>query len=73
MISQLTFSHFRSSFLSDLYWSHSEVKLVANINWLQHRKNKVLMAQFNVLGVTVWEVNGSNSGRERVFAPIKKN
>ena len=29
--SQVTFSRFRSSFLSDLYYSHSEVKLVANI------------------------------------------
>ena len=27
----MTFSRFRSSFLSDLYCSHSEVKLVAKI------------------------------------------
>ena len=31
LTSQVTFSRFRSSFLSDLYCSHSEIKLVANI------------------------------------------
>ena len=31
LTSQVTFSRFRSSFLSDLYCFHSEVKLVANI------------------------------------------
>ena len=30
-ISQVIFSRLRSSFLSDLYYSHSKVKLVANI------------------------------------------
>ena len=73
MTSQVIFSRFRSSFFSDLYWSHSEVKLVANINWLQHSKNKVLIAQLEVLWVTVREVNGSNPGLERFFAPIEKN
>ena len=61
----MTFLRFRSSFLSDLFCSHSEVKLVANINWLQHSKNKVLMVQLELLGVTVREVNDSNPGRER--------
>ena len=32
MTSQVTFSDFHSSFLSDLFCSHSEVKLVAYIN-----------------------------------------
>ena len=61
--SQVTFSRFRSSVVSDLYCSHFEVKLVANINWLQQNKNKVLREKLEVLGVTVREVNGSNPGR----------
>ena len=69
MTSQVTFSRFRSSFLSDLYGSHSAVKLVANINWLHYIKNKVLMTQLEVLGVTVREVNGSNPGWERFLHP----
>ena len=73
LTSHVTFSRFRSSFLSNLYCSHSEVKPVANINWLQHIKKKVLMAQWEVLGVTVREVIGSNPGGERFFAPMKKN
>ena len=36
----MTFSRFRSLFLSDLYCSYSEVKLIANINWLQHIKKE---------------------------------
>ena len=62
-----------SSFLSNLYCSLSEVKLVANINWLQHIKNKVLIAQLEVLGVTVREVSGSNPRGGKVFAPMKQN
>ena len=59
----MTFSRFRSSFLSNLYCSHSEVKVVANINWLQ----KVLMAQLEVLGLTVREVSDSNRGGGKFF------
>ena len=69
----MTFSRFCSSFLSNLYCSHSEVKLVANINWLQHIKNKVLMAQLEVRGVTVREASGSNHDGEKFFVLIKKN
>ena len=69
----MTFSRFRSLFLSNLYCSHSEVKLVASLNWLQHIKNTVLMAQLEVPVVTVREVNGSNPGGGKVFAPMKKN
>ena len=69
----MTFSRFRSSFLSDLYCSHYEVKLVAHMNWLPHIKIKVLMEQLEVLGVTVREVSGSNPGGGKVFAPMKKN
>ena len=58
---------FTLSFFSDLYCSHSEVKLVLIINWLQHSKNKVLMAELEVLGVTVREGNGSHPGSGRVF------
>ena len=71
--SQVTFSRFRSSFLSNLYCSQSEVKLVANINWLQHVKHKFLTAQLEVLGVTIREVGCWNPGGERFFAPMKKN
>ena len=63
----MTFSRFCSSFLSNLYCSHSEVKLVANINWSHHSKKKFLMAQLEVLGVTVREVSGSNPGGGKVF------
>ena len=62
----MTFSRFRL-FLSILNCSHSEVKLVANINWLQHIRNKVLMEQLEVLGVTVRQVSGSNPGGGRDF------
>ena len=37
--SQVTFSRFRSSFLSGLYCSHSEVKLAANINSITTNQN----------------------------------
>ena len=57
----MTFSSFRSSFLSDLYCSHSEVNLIASINWLQ-RSNKVLMAQLALHEVMDQEVTGSNPG-----------
>ena len=63
----MTFSRFRSSLLSNLYCSHSEVKLVANINWLQHSKNEDMMAEFEVLGVTFREVSGSHPGGEKCF------
>ena len=63
----LTFSRFRSSILSDLFCSYSEVKLVANINWLQHSKKTVLLAQLELIGVRFREVNGSNPGRGKVF------
>ena len=72
MTSQVTFSRFRSSFLSGLYWSHSAVTLVANINWLQHNKSFSDGAV-----VSAW---GHGSGGQwfesrtgKVFAPIKKN
>ena len=65
----MTFSRFRSSFLSNLYCSHSEVRLVVNINWLQHIKNTVLMAQLEVLGVTDREVSGTNPGGGKVLHP----
>ena len=52
----------------------SEVKLVANINWLQQSQNKVLIELLEVLGVTVLEVKGSNLGRGRdFFLPIMRN
>ena len=63
----MTFSCIRSSFLSDLFCSHSEVKLVANINWLQQSKNKVLMEQLEERVVRVQEVNGSNARRGQEF------
>ena len=68
----MTFLRFLFSFLSDLYRSHSDVKLVANINWLQRSKNKVLMDQLEVLGVTVREGNGSSPGGDRNFCILKE-
>ena len=55
LTSQVTFSRFRSSFLSDLYCSHSEVKLAAKIK---------LIAAFQQAGtdVRVGSASGEGSG-----------
>ena len=67
LTSEVTFSRFRSSFLSDLYCGHSQVQLVAKINWLQQSKEEVLMAHLEVLGGTDLVVNGSNPVGGKVF------
>ena len=58
LTSQVTFSRFRSSFLSDLYCSHSEVKLVANIKSVTAKQNKGLIAEWSVHQVMNREVSG---------------
>ena len=51
------------SFLNDFYFTHCELKLVANINYsLQHRNIKGEIAEWAVLQVREREVNGSNPG-----------
>ena len=68
---QVTLSRFRFSFPSNLYCSHSEVKLVAKKNWLQHNKEG-LIAEWAVLLVRKREVNGSNSGVVNYFCTLEK-
>ena len=71
----MTFSRFRSSFLSDLYCSHSEVKLVAKVkliaNRINHSKSKGLKAEWAVFLVSEREVNGSNPGVVNYFCTRK--
>ena len=49
LTSHVTFSRFRSSFLSDLYCSHSEVKL--KYKRLQHSEKQKVIAEWVVLQV----------------------
>ena len=57
--------HFLSEFFT---LSFFEVKLDANVKWLQHRKNKSHIAQSVVHKVMKREVNGSNPGGVKCFS-----
>ena len=63
----MTFSRFRSSFLSDLFCSHSEVKLVANIKSVAAYESKRQIGQSVVQKVIKREVIGSNRGGVKCF------
>ena len=58
----MTFSRFCSSFLSDLYCSHFEIKLVANIKSVVECRNQGQIAQLAVHMVMNREINGSIPG-----------
>ena len=68
LISRMTFSRFRSSFLSDLFCSHSEVKLVANTKSVVAYESKGQIAQSEVQKVIKREVNGWNRGGVKCFS-----
>ena len=69
LTSQATFSRFHYAFLTDLNCSHSEVKLVPNINWLQQTNLRVCWPHWAVLLVRDQEVNGSNPGVVKSVVP----
>ena len=60
-------SCFRSSFLSDLFCSHSELKLVANIKLVALKKEGTNSTVGSAYGYER-EVNGSNQGGSNVFS-----
>ena len=66
--SQVSFSRFRSSFLSDVYCSHSEVNLVANIKSFLHIYSKGLITQWSERLVMYLEINGSKSSGANFFS-----
>ena len=59
LTSQVTFSRFRSAFLSDLYCSHSEVK---------HSNKKGLIDEWAVHLIMGRDLNGSNPGGVKCFS-----
>ena len=63
----------RSSFLSDLYCSHSEVKLVAKIKLIAEKEEEGFITEWAVLLVGDREGHCSNPGVVNIFAPLKKN
>ena len=67
LTSQVTFSRFRTSFLSDFYCSHSKVKLVANKKTVCSNKMG-LIAEWAVVLVRDREVNGSYPGVVKCFS-----
>ena len=59
-------SCFRSSFLSDLFCSHSEVKLIANIKLVAAKKEETNSTVSSAYGYER-EVNGSKHGGVKCF------
>ena len=68
LTSQVIFSGFRSLLLCELFCSHSEVKLVANIMLVAAKQKKGRIAEWSVHLVMDWEVSGSNTGGFKCFS-----
>ena len=72
LTSQVTFSHFRSSFLSDLYCSHSEVKLVAKIKSIAAWQEEGAHSRVGIVSGQGAEVDDSNPDVVNSFCTHKE-